>query len=693
LFIGLLNAYPIKLGNHGASSSITYEAERAFKSVKNDVSSCNMDGVKASGEGFALLSHDSYTIFSVQAPSDNVYPVTLLAHACDTKKTTVDVQANGHPEVTGAELALSKNETTHYLTLRKGLNTITYKIYGGSVAFDAISIKGGSTPTLRGATLPYEGVEAENSTYQGTLIGPDRKYTTLPSEASQRYAVQLVNSGDYVEFTNKNPFNAFVVRFSIPNTPNGQGQAANLNVLVNGKQVTVLNVTSYYSWVYGSYPFTKNPGDGTPHHFYDDVRYFFGNTSTFPAGTKLRLVGATASIVYTIDLVEFFEVGAAFTPPAGYLSVNDYGADPTGGKDSLSAFNTAIAAAVKASTGVWIPIGKYIFSHLITLTGVTVRGAGPWYTNLHGNDFGFFGTWAPNPSMNVHLYDFSITGLTRTRDDSEISSGAGGSLTDSTIQNIWIEHNKCGMWLDGPFDSLHITGVMIRNTFADGINFHKGVTNSMVEQSILRNLGDDALAMWAEQPTPYSGNSFVFNTLSLPVLANLIGIYGGSGNSATDNFVYDNIVEGGGIQVGTRYNSVPLAGTTTLARNTLLRTGSFDMYNPNSKGEGALWLFSDNGPITQGNVVFEDITITDSLYSAIMFYQGQMHGINFTNIQVNGAVYLWEERNPGGAYAQGVVAVNLSGAGTWICPNLAGPFALTQGPGNSYPNTTVIGSC
>ncbi len=69
----------------------------------------------------------------------------------------------------------------------------------------------------------------------------------------------------------------------------------------------------------------------------------------------------------------------------------------------------------------------------------------------------------------------------------------------------------------------------------------------------------------------------------------------------------DNIVEGGGLQVGTRYNSVPLAGTTTFARNVLLRTGSFDIYNPNSKGEGSIWVFSDNGPITQGSVIFEDI--------------------------------------------------------------------------------------
>jgi len=680
--------HPIKVHHDDVTSSIRYEAERAFKNVQGDVSAC-----RGLADGYSLMSDESYTIFSVQAPADDLYPVTLHAYSCNNQKVIVDILTNGINQVLGEMLELVDNTTVHNLQLRPGLNTITYIMKGGSIAFDAIEIKGGSQPALRGATLPYETIESENATYQGTLIGPDRRYTTLPSEASQRLAVQLVKSGDYVEFTNKNPFNAIVVRFSIPNTPNGQGQAALLNVMVNGKQVTQLNVTSYFSWVYGSYPFSKNPGDGNPHHFYDETRYFFGNTSTFPGGTKIRLVGAS-SITYTIDFIELWNVGAAFTPPSGYLSVTQYGADPTGQKDSLSAFNTAIAAAVKANSGVWIPIGKYSISQYIMINGVTIRGAGPWYTELHGNDFGFFGNWAPNPSTNVHLYDYSIFGQTKTRNDGEISSGAGGSYTNSTIQNVWIEHNKCGMWLDGPFDSLHISGAIVRNTFADGINFHKGITNSWVEQSMLRNLGDDALAMWAEQPNNYGSNVFQFNTLALPCLANLIGIYGGNGNSATDNVVSDNIVEGGGLQAGTRYNSVPMSGITTFARNTLIRTGSYDIYNPNSKGDGSIWVFSDSGLITQETLIFQDITVIDSLYSAVMFYQGQMgNNITFSNINVNGAVYLWEERNPGGAYAQGVTAINLSGAGTWICPNLAGNFQLKQGPGNNYPNTTVQGTC
>jgi len=687
LVLGILSAHavPITIGGQG---SVTYEAERAFKNVKGDVSACETLGM---GSGVSLLSSESYTIFTVQAPSDNVYPVTLSAFSCG-QAVSVDIQVNGIPQITAQALTLTQGSTTHFLNLRMYLNTITYTIHGGSVAFDSIAIKGGSQPTARGATLPYEEIEAENATFSGTLIGPDRKYTTIPNEASQRLAVQITAGSNYVEFSPKNAFNALSVRFSIPNTQDGKGQAANLDVQINGKTVTTLNVTSYYSWVYGGYPGNKSPGSGTPHHYFDEVRTFL-QSDTYPAGTKVRLVGTSSSITYTIDLADFYNVGAPYPQPSGYLTVTDYGADPTGKKDSYQAFVSAVAAATKQNAGLWVPKGIYWMTHYLPVNQVTIRGAGPWYTEFHGNDFGFFGNWAPNPSTNVHIYDLSIFGRTITRDDGEISSGAGGSLTDSTIQNIWVEHNKCGMWLDGPFDSLHVSGVIIRNTFADGINFHKGITNSWVEQSILRNLGDDGLAMWAENGPAYGKNQFNFNTVSHPVLANLIAIYGGSDNSASDNYVYDNIVEGAGLQTGTRYNSVPLAGTTTFARNTLVRTGSFDVYNPNSKGEGAIWLFADNGPVTNGNIVFEDIVIIDALYSAIMFYHGQNTNINFTNINVNGAVYLWEERNPGGAYAQGVVATNLSGAGTWICPNLAGNFVLQQGPGNSYPATVVSGSC
>jgi len=330
---------------------------------------------------------------------------------------------------------------------------------------------------------------------------------------------------------------------------------------------------------------------------------------------------------------------------------------------------------------VWIPKGTYSLSNKIySVTKVTIRGAGPWWSELHGLDFGFFGNPAPNPSTGVGLYDFAIFGLTRVRVDSEISQGAGGALSNSIIQNVWIEHNKCGIWVDGPFDGLHVTGVTIRNTFSDGINFHQGVTNSLVEQSMIRNTGDDIMAMWASAPNTYQNNVVQFNTFTLPMLSNTIGIYGGSGNSATDNYCADTVANGAGIQVGTRYGSVALAGTTTFARNVFERCGSPNVDDSSIPGEGSLWLYSDSGPITTGNVVFEQNSVSDSYYQAVMFYQGTISNINFTNLQVTNAAYVWEERVPGSIYAQGVVASGISQAGVWNC---GASFTITQGSGNS----------
>ncbi len=52
--------------------------------------------------------------------------------------------------------------------------------------------------------------------------------------------------------------------------------------------------------------------------------------------------------------------------------------------------------------------------------------------------------------------------------------GIGGSLQDSTINNVWIEHVQAGIWMTGPFTNLKISNVRIQDTVADGINFDGG---------------------------------------------------------------------------------------------------------------------------------------------------------------------------------------------------------------------------
>ena len=91
-----------------------------------------------------------------------------------------------------------------------------------------------------------------------------------------------------MEFTLTASANALTVRFSIPDTSDGSGQTASLDVYVDGTKALTLAVSSIYSWAYGEYPFTKRPGDGKPHHFYDETRGMFGKT--VPAGSKVGFI-------------------------------------------------------------------------------------------------------------------------------------------------------------------------------------------------------------------------------------------------------------------------------------------------------------------------------------------------------------------------------------------------------------------
>src|SRR5690606_665460 len=116
----------------------------------------------------------------------------------------------------------------------------------------------------------------------------------------------------------------------------------------------------------------------------------------------------------------------------------------------------------------------------------------------------------------------------------------------TAIENVWIEHANVGAWVGrdydnipalwNPGDGVEFTGVRIRNTYADGVNFSNGTRNSTVSDSSLRNTGDDALAVWSnkyvEDPSVDVGhdNTFRDNTIQLPWRANGVAIYGGYGN-------------------------------------------------------------------------------------------------------------------------------------------------------------------
>lgn len=500
----------------------------------------------------------------------------------------------------------------------------------------------------RGADVPFIEHEAEHADTDGTLIGPSHAYLSLAGEASGRQAVTLDAVGEYVEFTLTEPANAMTLRYSIPDNAQGTGVDASIDLLVDGAEVQALPLTSRYGWFYGSYPFTNDPGAGDGHHFYDHVRTMFD--STLEAGTTVRVqVSSTAeSPTFTIDLADFELVPDPIAQPEGSLSVVDFGADPAGRADATAAFQAAVDAGSEQGREVWIPEGVFLLYDHVIVDQVTLRGAGPWYSELTGRHpsdpskaVGIYGKYVDEggPSRNVELRDFAIIGEIAERVDEFQVNGIGGAMSNSTVDNLWIQHVKVAAWMDGPMDDFHIRDTRMLDLTADAVNFHRGVTNSSVENSFVRNTGDDGLAMWAENENNV-GNAFVGNTIVLPMLANGIAIYGGEDITVSDNVVADTMSNGGGIHIGNRYPGVnpgegtDVQGTFTLARNTLIRSGNTDYNWPFPVG--ALWFDGRDADIERAAILVTDTDIIDSPYAAIHFVSGTTKGVVFEDVRIDG---------------------------------------------------------
>ena len=530
----------------------------------------------------------------------------------------------------------------------------------------------------RGADLPFVEQEAENAAHKGSAIEPDRTFGTLAAEASGRRAVRIAGRGSFVEFTLAAPANALTVRYAIPDSADGKGLDATLGVYSGGARLGSLPLTSRYGWFYGSYPFTNRPADGKAHHFFDEARLLLGRT--LPAGAKVRLeIGAQDRAPwYAIDLADFELVAPPAAPPAGALAITRFGADPHGRRDSGLAIRRAVAAARRKGVPVWIPPGTYRLQRHIVVDRVTIAGAGPWHSVLRGAGAGLYGRKAEEGgSHRVVLRDFAIIGEVTERDDKAALAGIGGAIGGgSLIENLWIQHHKVGIWLDGPLDGIRITGVRILDNAADGLNLRRGVSNAIVENSFVRNSGDDGLALWSHKQ---ANHHIVFrnNTVVAPVLANGIAVYGGHDIGISGNLVADTLTQGGGIHVGNRFDAVPLAGRIDIVDNRIVRGGSFD---PNWRfGVGALWFYALDAPI-RADIRVRGTDIFDSTLEAIHFIGKPIEGVTFDSVRIRGASHALQLQSPGSASFSRVSAEGLRHGGVLDC---ASSFRIVRGPGNS----------
>lgn len=480
----------------------------------------------------------------------------------------------------------------------------------------------------RGANVPWIEYEAEHEKTNGEILVPDRTFGTVASESSGRSAVKLNKAGAYVQFTSKAEANSIVVRFVIPDSEDGIGLESTISLYVNDIFRQKIQLTSKYAWSYGGEEETFNiPKAGGAHHFYDEARALVGD---IPAGAtvKLQVDDDDTAEYYVIDLIDLEQVAPPLTKPDNFISIEDCGAVPNSGQDAGVAIQACIYKARAEKLGVWIPAGTFESEkHGFDVEGVTIQGAGMWYSTIHGKyaRFNCIGD-------NCRFADFAILGETILRDDKSPENGFNGSAgTGSQLENIWVEHTKVGFWVSGGTNGLVIKNSRFRNLFADGINFCNGTSNSLVENSHFRNTGDDALASWSPKGDAVNtGNVFRFNTVQIPWRANCLAIYGGKDNSIEDNLCYD-VVTYPGILIAQQFNSSPFEGTTSIQRNSLIRAGG-PMFNLE---HGALKIWSAQGEIP--GLVVKDILIDSPTFSGLQLDGGYFISASFENIDIENA--------------------------------------------------------
>ena len=484
-----------------------------------------------------------------------------------------------------------------------------------------------------GANQNYLRYEAVDGQLKDAEIVNNRTFDTLAYEASDNSYVKVDNKGS-VTFTAKEGADGLTMRYSIKDGDKGE-----VKVYVNGNLMRTfyLDSSSAYQYVDGSNVYDTKATDHSHARFsFDEVHGFFGK-HVEPGDT---VTIENNGIELALDFVELENVPAPIPQPENSISITDseYGAKD--GQDSTVAFEKALKAAIEQKKTLYIPVGEFKINKKIHLTadGLTVTGAGMWYSKLNftTNENGKGGFEVGHDSNRLTFSNFAMTSALTSRYDhldekAQYKAFAGSFGKDSRIDNMWIEHFECGAWI-GDYasasdmrytDHLVIENSRIRNNLADGVNFTQGTRNSVVRNSNIRNNGDDSLATFSSSihTNVYAeNNSFEHNTIELGWRAGGVGIFGGKNHKVTNNLIKDSR-GGAGIRVSTVFANEGFGlgfddnNEILIKDNMIVNSGTTnDFYWPHSKPRSNIDFEETFGPIkgiTVQNNVFVNPVYTD----------------------------------------------------------------------------------
>jgi len=480
-------------------------------------------------------------------------------------------------------------------------------------------------------------LEAEAGETTGTVRENDAPFHSRGAEASGGSYVELA-PGQKLTLHSPVPADSLVVRFSYPDSPEGTGLDGSIDVQVGGSTVNSLPVTSRFSWEYGdgrwgtSNVWSSSPTDGDPRHFWDESSLRLAVAINENTELGLSNPAGSGQSVY-IDLIELESIGEAVSAPPDSISLADFAPAADGVTDDTKALQSAINQASAMKLALYVPEGTYHVGS-ISLRSGTVQGAGMWRTRFVGK-----GAQVRMSGGTVHLADFAIFGETTTRSDASQADNAfdGSPGADSLIERVWVEHTKCAYWVAGA-TRLRISSCRFRDLMADAVNFCGGVHQSILDNTQIRNSGDDSLAAWSPASSaPGDHNLFAYNTIQSPWLANGIALYGAGPFRVVGNTIKDIANGGAGINVAASFGSHPFRGLVDVRDNELVRCG---VSSP-SWARGAFQLSAYDADMTGAEFVFSHNLVRAPLGPAVSCDGSkQLTNVLFTDLQVEASSWV-----------------------------------------------------
>ncbi len=321
----------------------------------------------------------------------------------------------------------------------------------------------------RGATVPFVEQEAEDVAHNGTVIGPDRVYGQLPSEASGRRGGhprrgRRVRRVHPHQAGQRDRRSATACR----TTPPAPAGTPPVDLRVNGTKLKDRPGHLEVRLVLRRLSVQQQPGRHQPAPL---LRRGAGDVRLHPAGRHQgpgpgRLHRAVAHVH---DRPGRLRAGRRPDRPAGQRArrrSTDFGADPSGATDSTADVPGRGRRRPGAGPGGVRPAGQL---HPLRPRHRRRGDAARRRPLVHRARRAAPHPAQPGrrhlrqvrqpgrPSQNVTLQDFAIIGDITERVDDDQVNAIGGAMSDSVVDNVWMQHTKVGAWMDGPMDNFTIT--------------------------------------------------------------------------------------------------------------------------------------------------------------------------------------------------------------------------------------------